>query len=191
MSILEGALTTLPLRVTHWLPVLAAEMTGWAAPGVELISLAVSGFELIGWAAGDIGPWLLLGLGWLSFVNWWINFRRETVGVSFRDLPYLRSITAQLLSTWCGLTTEDRETSASFIQHHNWCRGFELSLAVLEPGWVKQQCAAHGSTSVVPVYLAICWWHHHGFGNFGFSSVDCPVPVFRATALLGIYGNLL
>ena len=49
------------LRVTPWLPVFAAEMTGWAAPGVGLTtySLAASGFELIGWATGDTGPGLL------------------------------------------------------------------------------------------------------------------------------------
>lgn len=45
---------------------------------------------------------------------------------------------------------------------------FEWSLAVLEPGWVKQWCPYHGS------------------GDFGFSLVDCPSPILQAAALLGM-----
>ena len=64
--------------------------------------------------------------------------------------------------------------------------GSELSLAVLEPGWVRQRRADHGNTSVVPVSLAVCRWCHHGRGHLGFSRQICPAPVFRAAVLLGI-----
>ena len=133
MSILEGALTTLPLRVTYWLSLLGAELTGWVAPV----------FGLTGWAAGGTGPALFLGLDLLGMLIGKLILGIEgpavygiDFGAVFFHLTWTQRKTEGVLQLYPALQLASIPVSLDF----------EWSLAVLEPGSVKQWCVGHGNT---------------------------------------------